>query len=1140
MRTPRSTWTSTAASARFKARLTRRGTPVAVGAIAIAFILGAGVLLVASPAPGTEAAGIALVRAGSFGSAYASSVTLSLPAASTNGTMLLATVANNGGASFSAPAGWIRAATQSDGNTRADVWYYSANPGGIASVTFTAAGAVVTAGVLSEWSGVATSTPLVGSGVATANGTSVTTVTTGAVTGDLAIATFGIMRDGGGALTTTAGSGWTALPRDTTTDWFHFDAAYRLGAPAGVVTQTETAGAPVAWSAALATFKASGAGTTPDFQVAASPASRSVASTGGSAGYTVTLTSVGGYANSVALALSSSPALPVGVSSSFAPSSVTPTVGGATATLTITVPAGATAGTYQLTVTGTGAGASPHSTSVTLTITASASNPIVIENQQPGSTAWQLFQGSFRQADDRAKQVKGYASLTSVLAGQSLTFYVTVNPAQNVSLDFYRMGWYGGAGGRLMQHVGPLTGRVQPACPIDATTGLTACPWTPTYTLNVPGTWTSGAYLALLTNAAGYQSYVPFVVRDDRPAALLYQQSVTTYQAYNNYPNDGTGKSFYAGGQTANAATKVSFDRPYNDNGAGHFLDFEFQFLQFVERSGYDVTYSTDVDTHSNGAGLLQHRGFLSVGHDEYWSKQMFDAAQAARDAGVSLGFFGANAAYWQVRFESSSSGAANRTLVCYKTAAWDPVQGPTTTTNFRNAPVNRPEQQLIGIQFSMAGNYANTPAPYVVTNAANWVFAGTGVTNGTSIPGIVGYEIDRYFPGTALPPNKSWTLLSASPFVGSTGTDTGNSSIYQAPSNAWVFAAGTIRWGRGLDASSGDARIRTMTSNILNTFVSGTPTPDFQLTVTPSSRSVASATGGSATYASTLTAFGGFSSAVAMSVSSSPALPAGVTTSFAPSSITPTTGGATSTLTVTVPAGATAGTYQLTIGASGGAVTHSMPVTLVISSPGSGVIAAVQAGTFREAYASSVALTLSSPSTSGTLLVATVANNGGATFTAPAGWVNAVSRSDGGTRADVWYYPNSPGGITSVTFSATGSGATAGVLSEWSGVATTAPLDGSGGATAGASTSVTTSTAGAVSGDLAVAAFGITKNNGGAVTTTPGAGWTALPRDATTDWFHFDAAYRIGAPAGTLTETETANAAVQWSGALATFKKAP
>ena len=93
---------------------------------------------------------------------------------------------------------------------------------------------------------------------------------------------------------------------------------------------------------------------------------------------------------------------------------------------------------------------------------AAQSNPIVIENQQPGTSQWRIPFGSA--ATDGGGQVKGYASATSVNKGENITFYVSVNPAQTYTIDAYRMGWYQGLGGRLMQHIGPLSGAQQPTC----------------------------------------------------------------------------------------------------------------------------------------------------------------------------------------------------------------------------------------------------------------------------------------------------------------------------------------------------------------------------------------------------------------------------------------------------------------------------------------------------------------------------------------------------------------------------------------------------------------------------------------------------------------------------------------------------
>jgi len=569
---------------------------------------------------------------------------------------------------------------------------------------------------------------------------------------------------------------------------------------------------------------------------------------------------------------------------------------------------------------------------------AAQNNPIVIENQQPGTSQWQI---SGVRATDTDGQIKGYASAPSVNKGENITFYVSVNPAQTYTIDVYRLGWYQGLGARLMQHIGPLSGVQQPTCPTDATTGMIECQWTPGYALATQTSWTSGIYLALLTNSQNYQNYIVFAVRDDsRTAALLYQQPVTTYQAYNDYPYDNaTGKSLYAfnsfGATTVTGgknAAKVSFDRPYHGDGTGRdwgqsVFSWEISFIRWIEQAGYDVTYSTDVDTHTNGGRLLNYRGFLSVGHDEYWSKPMYDAVIAARDAGVNVAFFGANAINWQVRFEPSSSGVPNRVLVCYRDATLDPNPDPSLKTIlWRNPPVNRPEQTLIGVQYTTGVPFNNGAyVPYVVTNSGNWVYAGTGFQDGDSLPKMVGYEADRLFsqypqpnavPGT-------YTLLSNSPIDSS---EYSNSSVYQAPSGAWVFGAGTMNWSLALDNFSGstvDPRIQRTTANILDRFLG--PAPDFTLSASPSS---ATATQGSSTsYSVTISPTGGFPGQVTLSVSG---LPSGATGSFAP---TPAT--AASTLSVQTSPSTPTGAYTLTITGVSGTLTHTTTVTPVVTLSG-------------------------------------------------------------------------------------------------------------------------------------------------------------------------------------------------------------
>ena len=502
-------------------------------------------------------------------------------------------------------------------------------------------------------------------------------------------------------------------------------------------------------------------------------------------------------------------------------------------------------------------------------------NPITVENcNNVGSTGWVLSsQNSGTAADDINGQIKGYMSATSVNIGESIDFRVTVNPVQTFTIEIYRVGWYGvdttgtvtdtGTGGRLMTTIGPIQGITQQACTRgpDALApdgsylgpGLLECNWSPSYTLQVPTTWTSGIYLAKLKNAAGFDSGAIFVVRDDnRVANFLYEQPVNTYQAYNQYP-EGVGSSLYGGDLSKlPKAVKVSFNRPYagynsNFNGYGHFLEEEINLVKWLESEGYDVAYTTTVDTDAHGERLLNYRGIISGGHSEYWTSGERNAYESARNGKVNLAFFGANAIYWQVRYEPATDGTANRTMVCYKDAGNDPIQDPALVTDhFRSSAVNRPEQALMGNQYITNNSFWNLKgwANLVVKNSSYWVYNGSSFTEGQPVPGIIGYEINNIQASYPLPASTESTIIADSPYVDSSGAASNSQAvIYRAQSATgapmgWVFSSGTMAWSwalnyeprlalvegppLGIDWTS--PGLQTVTQNILDRFLNEPP----------------------------------------------------------------------------------------------------------------------------------------------------------------------------------------------------------------------------------------------------------------------------------------------------------------------------
>jgi hypothetical protein len=202
--------------------------------------------------------------------------------------------------------------------------------------------------------------------------------------------------------------------------------------------------------------------------------------------------------------------------------------------------------------------------------------------------------------------------------------------------------------------------------------------------------------------------------------------------------------------------------------------------------------------------------------------------------------------------------------------------------------------------------------------------------------------------------------------------------------------------------------------------------------------------------------------------------------------------------------------------------------------------IAKVQVGTVAKAAGATVAPTLSAASTAGTLLVATLASQKNTTFTAPTGWVRAVTSSRANAEAEIWYYAGNPGGITSASFADTGSTSTAGQLSEWTGVAASSPSDKTGTATTtlAATIAPATSAATTVAGELAVTAAAEYLIVAGTATFTPGSGWTNLGNSgASSSSYLYTADYKTGVATGTVTETITSSSSGAWAAAVATFK---
>jgi hypothetical protein len=411
---------------------------------------------------------------------------------------------------------------------------------------------------------------------------------------------------------------------------------------------------------------------------------------------------------------------------------------------------------------------------------------IASENARAGTVAWDGPEAT-------APAIEGYASEVSVGPGDLLHFHVSTSPEGRYRIELYRLGWYGGLGGRRVECLpgcqSAEQGIAQPI-PKDFTKS-TRADWPVTDTAEVGRSWVSGYYEArfVLTSGpeAGRASETYFVVRapPGRRSQILVQVPVNTWQAY----NDWGGRSLYGG--VYGAGYRVSFDRPYTWNLLTSPLEWEIQLVRFLERNGYDVSYQTDLDTDRDPDSLLQHNLVLTAGHDEYWTKRIRDAFESARDQGVNLAFMGANVGFWQMRYEDGG-----QTIVEYREAALDPNPDPALkTVKFRRLNPPRPECELRGVNYHGGWSVHETHdyAPVASSIGDPW-FRDTGFTVASRLRGLVGREWDYVEPTCNVP---TPTVL-----FHWTGTPTNaDAARYVARSGAIVFSAGSLQFSWGLDA---------------------------------------------------------------------------------------------------------------------------------------------------------------------------------------------------------------------------------------------------------------------------------------------------------------------------------------------------
>ena len=435
------------------------------------------------------------------------------------------------------------------------------------------------------------------------------------------------------------------------------------------------------------------------------------------------------------------------------------------------------------------------------------SSAIIAESKLPGTTAWQIS------GTPSAGYIEGFADMNYASAGDKVGIYVSTS-APLFHVVAYRMGWYQGMGARQIWSSPETPGQVQPPCPLTPTVNMVSCDnWSLSLVVPVTPAFVQGDYLFKLIGSDNEQAYVLITIWDPKSTAayLMMSRSLTeegwnTFGGFSYYQGEGPCPVGSASYPVCNRARVVSFDRPYEGNGASDFLSNEYPLIRYMEEHGLDVAYCTDITVDEHPTTLLQHRALLSLGHDETWTYNEREAAKTALNGGVNIVFFGAAAVLRHSRLQASPLGP-DREEVDYRDEGEDPLNGTgspleVTGNTWSSPPTNWPESGFVGEIYSGYLNVGQT-APFVVEDASAWIFKGTGLHDGSTLARVVASDIDHIDPSEPMPSNLQILGHSSIPLnevytnQGQWGGYTYSDMTYYTDpaSEGGVFDTGTVNW---------------------------------------------------------------------------------------------------------------------------------------------------------------------------------------------------------------------------------------------------------------------------------------------------------------------------------------------------------
>lgn len=407
------------------------------------------------------------------------------------------------------------------------------------------------------------------------------------------------------------------------------------------------------------------------------------------------------------------------------------------------------------------------------------------ERNLPGTSDWR------RANTELSPRVTLYPDRPSAGCGESVDVRLGGRGAQAVVVRAYRVGWYSGAGARLVWSSSPVD--VPRAAPAPVRGRAVPSPrWTTTVRLPVDQRWPPGLYLLVAQVHGRPSGEAGFVVRDDAAqgaAAVMY--SNLTWAAYSL----AGGASLYRGatGSSDSRALSVAVQRPLMFHSGSPLLTYDVPVAQLLDRAGVaaDPLVDTDVDAWPS---LLVHRTEVVLpGHSEYWTRAMFDALTQARNAGANIADLGANDMYWHARVGYDATGAPTSLFVA-RVQTLDPLarQDPqSATVQWRHAPLLRNPSAVIGQSYTAV----RARGGLVVGPVPQWLGGIPGFVAGAVLPHAAWNEVNGIRPGTYPVPDGIQVLAQGVLRRAGFDDQPVSTTYYSSRAGGGVFDTGSTYW---------------------------------------------------------------------------------------------------------------------------------------------------------------------------------------------------------------------------------------------------------------------------------------------------------------------------------------------------------